>query len=66
MKKNILVLGLLFISLIVYTKNSEAKKIKANIICEYPAPKKGCNYVPGPNYDKKTNCGLIIMCSVNR
>lgn len=31
-------------------------------ICEYAAPPQGCDYVAGPNYDAKTQCGLVLKC----
>lgn len=29
--------------------------------CEYPPPKVGYRYAPGPNYDAPTNCGLVLV-----
>lgn len=31
-------------------------------VCDYVAPPVGCSYVPGPNYDPRTQCGLILRC----
>ena len=31
--------------------------------CDYAAPPKGCTYVPGPSYNKVTQCGMILNCS---
>jgi peptidoglycan hydrolase-like protein with peptidoglycan-binding domain len=38
-------------------------KIFPTPICEYAAPSQGCSYVPGPNYNPNTQCGLVISCS---
>ncbi len=32
-------------------------------ICDYAAPVVGCKYVPGPNYNSSTQCGMILDCS---
>ena len=30
--------------------------------CDYPAPPSWCNYVPGPDYNPETGCGMILQC----
>lgn len=32
------------------------------IKCDYAPPAAGCRYVPGPRYEDKTNCGLVLEC----
>lgn len=31
-------------------------------ICDYAAPPAGCSYVPGPNYNRETSCGMVLAC----
>lgn len=31
-------------------------------ICDYPAPAPNCSYVKGPDYNPKSQCGLILKC----
>ncbi len=31
-------------------------------VCDYAAPPQGCTYVPGPNYDKTSMCGMVLSC----
>lgn len=33
------------------------------VVCSYPSPMPGCNYVPGPAYDAATSCGMIMSCT---
>ncbi len=32
-------------------------------MCSYPPPPAGCQYVPGPDYDPNTGCGMTLLCS---
>ncbi len=31
-------------------------------ICDYAAPPAGCNYVAGPDYNPRTQCGMVLSC----
>jgi hypothetical protein len=31
--------------------------------CLYAAPRPGCTYVPGPNYNPNTTCGMVESCT---
>ncbi len=31
-------------------------------MCDYAAPPEGCTYVPGPDYDERTACGMVLQC----
>ena len=31
-------------------------------ICDYAAPPSGCTYVPGPNFNPDTMCGMVLSC----
>ncbi len=31
--------------------------------CLYAAPPDGCSYIPGPNYNPQTTCGMILSCN---
>jgi Putative peptidoglycan binding domain len=31
-------------------------------VCDYAAPPSGCYYTPGPGFDKRTRCGLVLEC----
>ena len=31
-------------------------------MCDYAAPPVGCTYVPGPNYNNDTSCGMVLSC----
>lgn len=31
-------------------------------ICDYAAPPEGCSYVPGPNYNPQSMCGMVLKC----
>jgi len=42
--------------------NSSLQATQPVQICEYTAPRVGCNYVAGPNYNSKTQCGLVLKC----
>lgn len=33
------------------------------VVCDYPNPPFGCEYVPGSSYNSTTNCGLVLQCS---
>jgi hypothetical protein len=35
------------------------------LICEYPAPAEGFHYIPGPEYDPITQCGMILVPDEN-
>lgn len=47
---------------------AEAAAVKSNgsveprRVCEYAAPPEGCRYVPGPTYDRASQCGMILEC----
>ena len=32
-------------------------------ICDYAAPPANCKYVPGPNYNPATSCGMVLSCT---
>lgn len=32
-------------------------------MCDYAAPPEGCAYVPGPNYNNQTQCGMVLSCN---
>ncbi len=32
------------------------------IICDYPAPREGCTYIKGPEYNSATSCGMVLSC----
>lgn len=32
-------------------------------VCDYPAPPADCTYVPGPNYNEKSGCGMTLSCN---
>ena len=31
-------------------------------VCNYPTTLEGCNYIPGPNYNVTTGCGMVLSC----
>lgn len=31
-------------------------------MCDYAAPPEGCQYVPGPDYDEASSCGMVLQC----
>ena len=31
-------------------------------MCDYAAPPEGCKYLPGANYNKITQCGMVLVC----
>ncbi len=37
----------------------------APVICDYPAPPAGCNYLPGANYNSETMCGMVLSCPLH-
>lgn len=32
-------------------------------VCDYAAPPEGCNYIPGPQYDSASQCGMVLSCT---
>jgi hypothetical protein len=38
---------------------------RAQVECEYPAPRDGYHYEAGPNYDAATGCGLVLVPDVD-
>lgn len=35
---------------------------EATVMCDYAAPPQGCAYVPGPNFDGGSRCGMVLEC----
>ena len=31
-------------------------------ICDYAGPPKGCSYIPGPDYNPESMCGMVLKC----
>ncbi len=42
--------------------NCEFKPCPTVAMCDYAAPPQGCSYIPGPNYNSTTQCGMILSC----
>jgi hypothetical protein len=58
-----LILTTTFLAFLLHlTADTPAQPNATVPICDYPAPLPGCWYVPGPDYDPTTMCGLVMQC----